>query len=325
MSQNAIYLFCGEDTYSSYQKANFWKQEFQKKYGEFNTHVFEGANLDASELLSAIESVPFLSEKKFILVRDFLRDGKEADQKMIAEELPKVPDFTVLVFIENEKPDARTTLYKKLKTVGQLQPFEAKVEGELESWIKTQMNQKKASIGPRETRILAETVGPNLWQMSQEIEKLTLHANGNPITAEDIEALTSPNITTSVFKLTDALSQKNPKGALKMLKILLESGEDLIKVIFMIVRHFRILLQVRACLDKKMDKAQITQKLKEHPYVIMTAMTQAKSFDLNILKTIYRNLLNLDSDLKSGKIKTIAGNNTELRLAVEKFIVGLAQ
>ena len=130
----------------------------------------------------------------------------------------------------------------------------------------------------REANQLAETVGPNLWQMTQEIEKLTLYAEGQPIPSEAIESMTSPNLSTSIFKLTDYLGQKNAKAALKTLDVLLESGEEIVKSMFMIVRHFRILIQVRACMEQKMEKTAINQKLKEHPFVIMTAMGQSKNF-----------------------------------------------
>src|SRR5574337_738940 len=124
MAKANIHLFYGEDTYSAWHKSRFWRQEFEKKYGEFNVLVFEGEKLTAADFREAVDSVPFLGEKKFILVRDFLRDGKEAEQKAVAEKLNDVADFSLVLFIENEKPDARTTLFKTLKKISNVQEFE---------------------------------------------------------------------------------------------------------------------------------------------------------------------------------------------------------
>lgn len=320
MPKANIHLFYGEDTYSSWHKSQFWKQEFEKKYGEFNVLTFEGEKLTYGDFIEAVDSVPFLGEKKFVLIRDFLRDGKDADQKSVAEKLEDVADFSFVLFLEQEKPDARTSLFKTLKKTAAVQEFEPLVGTQLTNWVQTRVKEKGGQISLREASQLADTVGSNLWQMTQEIDKLTLYAGGKPIPSEAIENLASPNLSTSIFKLTDYLGQKNAKSALKTLDILLGSGEDIVKTMFMIVRHFRILIQVRSCLDQKLEKTAINQKLKEHPFVIQTAIGQSKNFNNDLLTRTYGKLLAIDTGMKSGKIHMTAGDNTELRLALEKLI-----
>jgi len=90
--------------------------------------------------------------------------------------------------------------------------------------------------------------------------KLALYADGKPIPSEAIENMACPNLSTSIFKLTDYLGQRNAKLAIKTLDILLESGEDIVKSLFMVVRHFRILIQVRACVDKEWIKTPSPKK-----------------------------------------------------------------
>ncbi len=189
-----IHLFYGEDTWSAWNKSRFWRQEFEKKYGDFNVLTLEGQSMTAADFREAVDSVPFLGEKKFILVRDFLRDGKEADQKTVAEKLDDIADFSFVLFLEQDKPDARTTLFKKLKKIASIQQFEPLVGPNLSTWVQEQVQQRNGSIGQREARQLADTVGPNLWQMTQEIDKLVLYANGTPIPSEAVENLTSPTL-----------------------------------------------------------------------------------------------------------------------------------
>ena len=320
MPKANIHLFYGEDTYSSWHKSRFWRKEFEKKYGEFNVLTFEGETMTAADFREAVDSVHYLGEKKLILVRDFLLDGKDADQKTQAQKQEDVADFSFVLFLEQEKPDARTTLFKTLKKIATIQEFEPLIGPKLTAWVQTQVQERGAQIGTREAGQLAETVGPNLWQMTQEIDKLALYANGKPIPSEAIENMASPNLATSIFKLTDYLGQRNAKLAIKTLDILLSSGEDIVKSLFMVVRHFRILIQVKACVDQKLDKTAITQKVKEHPFVIMTAMGQSKNFNHELLAKTYGKLLDIDNNMKSGKIRMLAGDNTEMRLALEKLI-----
>jgi DNA polymerase-3 subunit delta len=321
MNPKNIYLFYGEDNYSATKKCRHWAKEFEKKYGEMNLYTFEGKNLTAEEFLNAAESVPFLSEKKMVAIEDFLRDGKEQDQKKIAEKLDDLADFCLIIFLEKAKPDARTSLFKKISKIGKVEEFMPLIGQKLVQWIHQKMSEKGRTIGKNEASLLAEMVGPNLWQMEQEIEKLSLYGLDRTIDVNAIEQLVSPNLSASVFKLTDYLAQKKPKESLKIFQVLIGSGEDPLKIFHMIVRQFRLLIQISDCLEKKMNKTEIIQKMKEHPFVVTTMMSQAKNFTIEQLKNIYQKLLAIDSGLKDGKIKMASGNSSEFYLALEKFML----
>lgn len=323
MDKKTIYLFHGHDNYSAQQKLNHWRAEFEKKYGDLNIQVFEGENFTASQFSEAIATVPFLTDKKLLIIRDFLRDGKEDEQKEVAEKLEEAAEYNIIVFIEHEKPDARTALFKRLGKTGQTVEFEDLDDLKLNKWIEDEFTRKSAKIGKREVQFLAETVGPNLWQMSQEVEKLALYSQNQPLDIAAIENLASANVSASIFKLTDYLAQKNSRESLKTLNTLIQSGEDLFQIFFMIVRHFRILIQIKACLGKKLDKQQIIQKTKEHPYAVTQGMNQCKNFSEEKMAAIYKKLLQIDIDTKSSRIKVTTGDNTEMRLALEKLIVDL--
>jgi len=120
-----LFLFYGEDTYSANQKVKFWRDEFEKKYGgDVNIAMLEGKSLISADFESDIHSTPFLAEKRLIIVKDFLEKGPKDEQKKVAELLEgEIPEFCIIVFIENKLPDKRVSLYKKLNKVGQLEEF----------------------------------------------------------------------------------------------------------------------------------------------------------------------------------------------------------
>ncbi|MFA5829688.1 MAG: hypothetical protein WC843_04290 [Candidatus Gracilibacteria bacterium] len=401
-----IFLFCGEDTYSAYQKSKHWRDQFEKKYGDININILDGGDLTAAQLNEVLNSVPFLSEKKLTIVNNFLDEGEDENKKAVAEKLANIPDHNILVFIEEKKPDARMTLYKKLKKVAQVENFNFLVGARLTQWIQKEVAQKSAkfgqshghaqdgqaqaqgsanqnqpslvqtqarpqvTIGLKEAQLLAEIVGPNLWQMKQEVEKLVLYcgsdnsaptpsansatsANLAPappanasftvaatpahsasfasatapaaITAEAIQKLANPNLSVSIFKFTDYIGQKKAKESLRTFYTLLEGGEPIMKIFAMIIRQFRILIQIDDCLKRKMNKNAIAAKMKENPYVIEASMGQCRNFTTQKLDAIYRLLLKIDTDFKSGKIKMTAGDISEFRLTLEKFIVELCR
>lgn len=322
-----VYLFYGEDTYSAHKKMTFWRNEFEKKHGgDMNIQISEGKTVNATDFRSDIQSAPFLADKRLVIVKDFLDKGNKDEQKKIAEILEEeIPDFCVIVFIEYENPDKRSSLYKKINKVGHTEEFKALMGPELMRWIQKRSQEIGLNITPQIANYIGEQAGSDLWNLSNELEKLKTYSAGKAITKDDIDSLVHPNLTTSIFKLTDYLAHRNAKGSLKTLDILLESGEDLVKIIFMIVRHFRILIQVKDLMDRKNSKSDIIGKIKEHPYTISTAMQQSPNFSMDTLREIYDKLLQLDIGMKTGKIKMLADDKKEMILALEKFVLEVCQ
>lgn len=326
-NKKAVYLFFGEDTYSAHKKMTFWRKEFEKKHGgDMNVETLEGKQLLANDFRSNVQSAPFLADKRLIIVKDFLSKGNKDEQKKVAEILEgDIPDFCVIVFIEYGSPDKRSSLYKKINKVGHPEEFKALLGPELMRWIQKRSQEIGLNIPPQIADYIGQQAGSDLWNLSNELEKLKTYSQGDPITKEAIDNLVHPNLTTSIFKLTDYLAHRNAKGSLKTLDILLESGEDMIKIIFMIVRHFRILIQVKDLMDRGSSKSDIIGKIKEHPYTISTAMQQSPNFSFDTLSDIYNSLLQIDIGMKTGKIKMLADDKKEMLLALEKFVLEVCQ
>lgn len=326
MPKKNVHLFFGEDTYSSTQKLNYWREQFEKKYeGDINIAILEGKGLEAKNFESDIQSAPFLADKRMVIVKDFLAKGSKDEQKKIAEILEdEIPDFCILIFIETIKlPDKRGTLYKKLNKVGNLDEFKALMGPELLRWINERSKAVGLNLDSRTANYLGEVAGSDLWNLNNELEKLKTYSKTKPITKEAIDQLVHPNLTTSIFKFTDYIAQRNSKGSLRTLNILIESGEDIMKIIFMIVRHFRILIQVKDLMDRGNPKQEIISRVKEHPYTISTTMQQSPNFSAEALRNIYNSLLEIDVGIKTGRIRMLADDKKEMLLALQEFVLNV--
>lgn len=316
-SMGKVYLFCGEDSFSAYEKAKLWKEKFLQKYGELNLLSFQGGDLTAAEFQSALESTPFLSEKKLVFIADFLADGGDDDQKAVSELLDNVPDFCVVVFLEFNKPDARRALYKKLGKMATVESFALKVGGDLSRWIGERSKHKGLNIGSSDVAYIADFVGSNLWNVENELSKLLLYAGGGTgatVNADRamIEKVVSPNLTSSIFKLTDLLGEKRLSEVVKCFEILVESGEEVMAMLFMLVRHFRIMAEVKYLADRGGKPGDIAKEIKEHPFVVSKMMGQIRGFSMENLKNIYGWLLDLDSGIKMGRLRISTGDSSEL-------------
>lgn len=316
-----IYLFCGEDSFSAFEKAVLWKKKFLEKFGDLNCLVYRGSELTASEFQTAIESYPFLSEKKLIFISDFLAEGEDDDQDKITEMLKNVPDYVVVLFWEHQKPDARTALYKRLVKLGQVEQYDLKSGPVLNKWIVQRAQSKGIRIGESDARFMSELVGNNLWNLDKEIDKLKSYSAGQPVDKAMIEKVVCPNPSSSIFKLTDLLGEKNLKESIRTLEILIQSGEQAVPMFFMLVRHFRIMSQVKDLAARGQPAAAIAKTIKEHPFVVGKIYNQCRRFPVPELRKIYSRLLEIDLGLKTGRIRISTHDESEMVREMEVFIV----
>jgi len=317
-----IYFFYGEDTYSISQKVRFWVEKFKEKYGgDTNIEIIEGANIDQKEFATNLQAMPFLSEKRLIIVKDLLSSGSTDTQEKIIGSLENIPDFCILVFVENKTPDRRLSAFKKLSKTATTEEFQPPNPIQLTNWILKETQERKSLIGRPEAEFLGSMTGPDLWKLSNEINKLISSTNGDPITKKLIEDLVTPSLSSSIFKLTDALAGKNRHDSLRIFKTLVDSGEDPAMIFYMIARHFRILIQTHFLASQGASSQSIAKKLKQHPFAVANAFNQSKNFTSEKLKEMYARLLEIDKSFKTGKIKITVEDNSELLLELERLII----
>lgn len=320
-TQLPVYLFYGEDRYSGVKKLKFWQENFTKKYGENALEIIEGDKLNPAEFSTNLTTLPFLSEKRLIIIKNFLNSAKAEQQKQLASAIEMTPEFCLLVFYEDEIPEKINPLYKKIAKIGHLEEFKALSPNDIAKWILDKAKKENIKISFATANYLSQHCGTELWTISNEIEKLKLFANSQEITTKMIDDLCVPSLSSSIFKLTDHVAQKNIKASLKTFEILKNSGEELSRIFFMLARHFRILIQVFELLGKGEQAFTITKKLGQHPFVIQKTSQQSKNFTIEKLEKIYREFLQIDTKVKTGVIKSYKGDEREFELAIEKLII----
>lgn len=322
---SSIFLFFGEDNYSSYQKVKFWRDQFTSKHGDTNLEIHDSKSLNPGQFKNDIETMPFLSEKRLIIIKNLFQEAKPDLLEKISKAIDNAADFSIIVFHEDNTIDKRLGLFKKLKKIGQVSEFKAPSPIEIRQWIIDKAQKENIKLNYAAASYLSQHCKPNLWNIAQEVEKLKLYANGQEITPQMIESMVPPSLSSSIFKLTDSLTAKNRKQALATLEILKESGEELGKIFYMIARHFRILVQVNDMLQRGSSTKEISKKLKVHNFVIQKTSQQSKNFNKSTLKNIYQELLQIDIGTKTGIIKTFQKDDRQFKLALEQFILKCCQ
>jgi len=123
------------------------------------------------------------------------------------------------------------------------------------------------------------------------------------------------NFDENIFALTDAISNKNNSLAAKLLEEQIEAGLADAYLINMIIRQFRILLQIRQALDSGQSSRQMISALRLHPFIVQKGINQVRRFDLDSLKNILSKLVEIDFKMKTGQ----ADARTMLNLLIARI------
>lgn len=337
-----LFLFTGPETFLIHEQITAWKNAFKEKHGDMNLIRLDGEETGAGELIAQIEALPFLGEKRLIFIErlppspparerdedapEKTEEKKEGKQERFIEFLDRVPETSVVVFVQ-PNPDKRKSLYKKIVQKGEIKEFNTLSSAELVQWIRNRAVKYKASLDPETADYLVSLIGQDLWRVDQEIQKLSLYCAGKPVDRSAIDEVTVPTIEANIFHLTDALGVKNGRQAIRNLHLSLGAGENLRQVFYMIVRQFRLFLQIGGYLMNypNTSPANVAVSLKLHPFVARNTMSQMKRFKLSELKQAYQKLLEIDYALKTSRIRVTTENQDELAMAIERFILDFCQ
>lgn len=311
----AVYLLHGSDEYSLSQ----FVAEIETLLGyqaaaAFSTTRLDGKTLLLNELENTVKSLPFMTERRLVVVENPLASIRgKAQQERFISILDQSPPTTALVLVVNRDLTSRGGPSKKdhwllrwARTAGShvyQRAFPIPGGTELGSWIQRITEKEGGRITPQAAVRLGSLVDGDTRMAVQEIQKLLAYTNyQRPIEIDDVELLTAAVGEENIFAFVDALGNLDGRQAVAKLHRLLED-RDVLPVFGMVVRQFRLLLLARETLDYGGGDEDIIRNLKVHPFVARKISTQARNFSISSLEAIYRKLLTVDEAIKSGQVQ----------------------
>jgi len=312
-----LYILQGEDDFS----LNRALGEIKKGLGDpsmlaTNTTLLDGQKVTPGELRTVVGTVPFLAEKRLVIVQGLLgrfesqrpprrkktsqANGRENDAKSFAEAMSSIPESTVLVLTDGKIKSANP-LFKTLSGA-KVMAFPLLRGDVLRQWVKQEAAAQGAAISPQAVDLLARLVGGNLWVMSSEINKLALFASGRRIEEDDIKAVVSSAQEANVFAMVDAILDFKAGVAERLLEQLLQQGASPAYLLVMLSRQVRLVVRAKEMRRRRTPEAEIQARLglkSEFPF--RKTLEQAQRYPLERLKAVYIRLLEADLAIKTGK------------------------
>jgi len=264
-------------------------------------YINAGEN-EFSDFYSNLQVNSMFAEKKLIILKNVF-DDTSFQEKLLKEvkNLEELKD--IIVIYEQDVPDKRTKLFKDLQKNAKCQEFELLDSANLKKWAIVEFANNKAKINSDAIDLLISFVKSDLWQMANEIEKLSSYKKGGIIAKEDVVLLVKPNTENDFFKTIEAIASTDKKLALSLLHKHLDDGEAPLKILGMIAYQFRTLLIIKDLQEKKTPYGAITKMSGLHPFVVQKSSYLCNQFSMDKLKKIYWKIFQVDLDIKTGKVE----------------------
>jgi len=294
-----VYLLYGEETYLR----NYYAKLLMKSVTQedtMNCAVFSENDIDLSAFRDFAETLPFFADHRFVLVQDSGLFTKSAEDWAAC--VSSLPETTVVVFNE-EKADKRTKLYKAVEKAGYIVEMKKPSEEELLGWV---LGRCKAN-GLKITRSAAEEfvmrTSDNMENMICEFDKLAAYVNETKeIRIEDVQAVTTLWIQNRIFQMMDAMAEGREKVALSMYYDLLALKEPPMRILFMVGKSIRQLLQTKQLARLGMSADAIAKQLSVRPFVSKKLLAQSRRFTEEQLTAYEKTCLEMEHAVKRGDL-----------------------
>ena len=279
-----LYIFHGEETYlRDYYLDKLRDTVLTGGLGEFNRHDLDAKGMNPHALEEAVDCLPMMAERTLVLVTDYdpFKAG-ERDREEYIRILSSLPDYCCLVFLYDlidYKPDARTKLAQAVKKSGTAVNFVRQGQRELTDWVRRHFKALGKEIDPRLCGELIFLCGDLMHNLQQEIGKIGTYAKGPAITRADIEAVATPQLDAVVFRIADAIGEKNYDKAAKILGELYQMQKSPYEILSALSKQLRQLYSARLALDGRRNAAWVAQ-LWGMRYPADRLMVSARRFSL---------------------------------------------
>lgn len=291
---------------------------------DFNFIKFNLYETNISTIIEEALTMPFISEKKAIVVKNsFIFTGEKVNKDLqpnneqVIEFLEKYDGDNLVIFeIYSNKLDERKKLTKSLKKTSKLTKVEQMSEQEIKSWIQNQLHENFKDIKQDALNLFIELTGVNFNIVSQELDKLILFlGNRSTINKNDVGLIINRSLEQNVFLLTEYIQKNEKDKAIQLVKDLIVMKEEPIKLLALITSNYRLYYQCKILAQKGYSGQQIAKTINVHPYRVKLALNQVRYYELKELLNIIDNCAETDYKLKSSYM--------DKQLILELFILSL--
>ncbi len=297
-----IYLFEGEEVYFREKGEALIKSRFLQE-PTLDYSAFEGSSLKGDKLsllIDAVNSYPFMSERRVVKVTEFYPTEKEYES-YLKKLFETPPTASILLIVNSSKGKAGTASLAKKPNVTFVDCSRSDEET-IKKWIYLTCKRAGVYADGITCGKLASYCIFNMSRISMETEKLLsycLSMGLDRLTDEIVDALVYPDTEYKKYELANALARKNYSAFMRILGDLLSHGYNETELLSSLASYFKTLYEV--AISKGSD-GEIAAALGLKEYAVKKNREQAAKFTKEQLLDFYNAVYDGISAIKCGEL-----------------------
>ena len=269
---------------------------------DMNETILEAPDTD--QLIAASETLPFLADRRLVIVRDHpaLTGRAEGDDQLVTY-LASVPSSTVLLFYCTKKPDGRKKLYGAVKKRGGIVTFSQLRDRERTLFVTSAFRDLGKECDEHTADVLIFTCGSDTSKLLTEVAKIAAHAGENvTIHPDEVRQLATPSTECTVVQMVDAVVAGQNDRAFLLMRNQLLAGADRLYMLSMLLRQFRLLQHIRIMQYEKCSRDTIRANLGVPPFAVDQYLRQASMYTNAQIKKAVKICFDTEYAVKSGRL-----------------------
>ncbi|MBQ3425329.1 MAG: DNA polymerase III subunit delta [Clostridia bacterium] len=305
-----VYLFIGPEEYIKRDALEALRRKLLPPGLEaLNDTVMEGAS--ARQIIDAAETLPVMSEKRLVVVRDWapLLPGKSKDESEETERmqvwLADPPQSCALVFYMRTEPDGRKKMSSILKKAAVTVNFPLLNDPDLAKWCASRLKPLGKRISSGALSTLTFMAGRELTRLSGELDKLAAYMGDAraEIREDDVLAIVPASPEYNGFELLNRLLNGDMKNGQQMINSLLQNGQNPLGILAMLTRQIRQLAHIKSGLEAGKPLTALQEQLQLHPYAAKKSAQQCAGLSSKWLVELFEKCVESDYTVKSGRLR----------------------
>lgn len=265
-----VYLYYGDEQFLVRQ----WKNEVIEKYcpakDDMNYLRFEGTSVNVKDIADVASTYPFFASHRVIVCENTELFKKASD---ISKVIATCPETTILIFSE-ASIDKKTKAYKEVAKLGIVKEAKPLKSKEASKWGIDYCKGLGCSISQEAVDKLVFLYGTDLFKLHSELNKLASYNESGIISLDDVASISTEEGLDKLFSMLDHIGEQDKQKVFDDFYQLKLLRYDMVKVLNMLVRHVRILMEANAI----KDKSKIASLCGVPPFTVSKYVSQSSNF-----------------------------------------------
>ena len=294
-----IYVITGKNDFLRTESLKQKISDFSKKHGELSIEKISSDKADYKSIISAISSLPFLVDRKMIILEE---PGQIKEFAEAIDEVFGLVSDNIDVLIYEPRIDKRSSYYKSLKKIKNFTEYSELRPNEISRWAEQYVKKNDGKISSANAFKIVDRVGSNQMLIKNEIDKLLLY--GQEISTDTIEGMTDQIPRSTIFQLLDNSLRGNKRAVIEIYEQQKKLKVEAMQIMSLLIWQLHILAIIKT--SQSTSTNEIVSLTGLSPFSVENGLKLLRQINFAQLSSIIDRTLELDI-----KMKTVAINPDE--------------